>query len=117
MRRTTATSPSSFASAALAVAVALVLACAAPAAAADPWRRLPGATSRRLLGAGPKLVATCSKRSFKAGALQDVFGTPKLKVEVYQPDPSPTGYIGSGAFAVLKGGEQRCHRTQRRGAD
>ena len=74
MRRTTATSPSSFASAVLAVAVALVLACAAPAAAADPRRRLPGATSRRLLGAGPKLVATCSKRSFKAGALEDVFG-------------------------------------------
>ena len=111
MRRTTATSPSSFASAVLAVAVALVLACAAPAAAADPWRRLPGATSRRLLGAGPKLVATCSKRSFKAGALQDVFGTPKLKVEVMQPDSD------TGAFAVLKGGEQRCHRTQRRGAD
>ena len=111
MRRTTATSPSSFASAVLAVAVALVLACVAPAAAADPWRRLPGATSRRLLGAGPKLVATCSKRSFKAGALEDVFGAPKLKVEVMQPDGD------TGAFAVLTGGEQRCHRTQRRGAD
>ena len=111
MRRTTATSPSSFASAVLAVAVALVLACAAAAAAADPWRRLPGATSRRLLGAGPKLVATCSKRSFKAGALEDVFGAPKLKVEVMQPDGD------TGAFAVLTGGEQRCHRTQRRGAD
>ena len=34
-------------------------------------------------------MATCSKRSFKAGALQDVFGTPKLKVEVMQPDSDP----------------------------